>query len=140
MMFELRFRQSWIFRRRIFEVVREKHGLTLKNLKRQYRPRPIDPVLLHAIEHHVKLRLVPLDHPATAEPAHDARRPVEGAEHESRAAVFVHVADGFDARARRVHVADVVGIKHAEGGGGQAFGAEVDVRAGEGGGGDLGVG
>lgn len=50
----------------------------------------------------------------------------------------MHVADGLDARASGVHVADVIGIEHAEGGGGEAFGAEVDVRAGEGGGGDLG--
>ena len=53
-------------------------------------------------------------HLASAGHAQDARRPVEGAEHERDAAVLAEVGDGLGAAAGEVEVGDGVLVEHPE--------------------------
>src|SRR5262249_18848216 len=63
----------------------------------------------------VPARLARLDRLAARVQAHDARAPLEGAEHEADAAVLAQVRERLDAAAGEVGVGDLARTEHAEG-------------------------
>lgn len=101
----------------------------LPNLQHNHRPRPLHPPPPHPPHPPLKPPLIPLHHPPPAKKPQDPRTPVERAEHDRHAPVLVDVGDGLAAGARGVDVGGRAGREDGEGGGGEAFGGDVDVLA-----------
>ncbi|TKW53903.1 hypothetical protein CTA1_8163 [Colletotrichum tanaceti] len=80
-----------------------------------------------ALHPRVEIRMVPLDDPALAEEAEDARRRAKGHEHERQAPILVAVGDGLAAGTSPVDVSDQIRREDGEVGG-EALGRDVDVR------------
>lgn len=88
--------------------------LTLEDLKVKNSPCAVNFVLLHTVQHNIKFGIVPFYDSAFAEPPHDSRTFVEGAEHDSRSAILVQMADSLDAGACSIHIGEVVAIEDTQ--------------------------
>ena len=108
----------------------------LPDLQFNHRPRPSHLTLPHLRHHLPEARfVVPLHHLSPAEKSHDPWAYFEGAKHDRHAPVFVDMRHRLASRARGIDISRGIGGENGERGRGKTFGRDIDVRAGEGGGG-----
>ena len=116
-----------------------KSATYLPNIQQNHRPRPFNRLraLPHLLNPHTKLTTIPLDDPAPTKKPHNPRTRAKATKHDRHAPILVHMGDGFGAGAGSVDVRTGVRGEDGECGGRQALGGQVDVGAGERGGGSV---
>ncbi len=108
----------------------------LPDLQFNHRPRPSHLTLSH-LRHHFSEPwfVVPFHYLSPTEKPHDPWAYFEGAEHDRHAPVFIDMRHGLASGARSIDVSRGIGGENGERGRGKTFRRDIDVRAGEGGGG-----